>query len=385
MEAADPGGSTRRKRRAVAWGAVAGVVVFVAGFAYLYKPPPAATLTAASPTTKPGEATDDVVFYEFSSPLVAWALQYPTRSPQTTEGRFWISRTVDGGRHWQVRFKGRRSFGGYSPALLRFFDSDHGLVYLGDSQTQLLRTSDGGASWQSVSTFPSVRDPQATEVAINDAGHIWLLDRFIAGEPHLYVTADAGHIWQQLPDPPANTGSLMLRRSSEAWLSWNGPGPRVYRSTDGGLSWKARDVPYPPVELDAAGQPWRAFVRLLPDKGAIAVEYCSCGIDRTFAFMSLDGGATWRPVSNPPGVLAYADDIHWWAVKGKVLYQSSDAGQTWISAPAQLPDWQWQLNPTTVDRQHAWARIMLSGGGFGLATTSDAGLHWTRVKVPQST
>jgi hypothetical protein len=35
--------------------------------------------------------------------------------------------------------------------------------------------------------------------------------------------------------------------------------------------------------------------------------------------------------------------------------------------------------------KHAWAQIAnVSFGSFSLATTIDAGLHWTKVKVPQA-
>jgi photosystem II stability/assembly factor-like uncharacterized protein len=105
-----------------------------------------------------------------------------------------------------------------------------------------------------------------------------------------------------------------------------------------------------------------------------------------FTFTSFDGGATWRRASPPPfprGVprrVAYQDDFNWWYIDVMTLYRSSDAGQTWTRAAENLPDW--EIEPRAVDKKHAWAQLV-SFGGYGLATTVDAGAHWTRVTVPR--
>jgi photosystem II stability/assembly factor-like uncharacterized protein len=107
-------------------------------------------------------------------------------------------------------------------------------------------------------------------------------------------------------------------------------------------------------------------------------------------FTSFDGGATWRslPDSIDPRapvrrVAAYQDDFHWWYVETKTLYRTADAGQTWTKISDQLPDG--MFRPSAIDVKHAWAMILSSSlNRHGLVTTNDAGLHWTKVTVPQA-
>jgi photosystem II stability/assembly factor-like uncharacterized protein len=205
-------------------------------------------------------------------------------------------------------------------------------------------------------------------------------------QSYLYATDDAGDNWTRLPDPPAGTYHMVLRRSKEAWVSAASPGlPRVYRSDDGGLTWQRRQIPLEKVAISAS--PWNAQVTVLPGDGVIASVFCACnGAPDRYNFTSFDGGVTWRNLPPDPGrglyFTAYQDDFNWWAIDATYLYRSSDAGQTWTKAAEHLPNW--QFLPYAVDANHAWAQTgVFDGLGFGLATTADAGLHWTRVKAPQ--
>jgi photosystem II stability/assembly factor-like uncharacterized protein len=269
--------------------------------------------------------------------------------------------------------------------LIRFFSEKRGFVAAGDGL--LRRTSDGGASWTTMS-LPEARYSYA---GFRDERRGWLIAPIANVLPgtrsRLYATDDAGDSWQQLPDPPAGAYMFAFRRTSEAWLASIGA-PRVYRSIDGGLTWQPRDIPVDKVTT-AAG-PWNVQVILLPENGVIALVYCQCNAPG-FSFTSFDDGATWRMIPPDPGrgprFAAYADDVNWWSIDGTTLYRSSDAGQTWTKASESLPNWMFQ--PRALDKMHAWAQIgvveNLGSMGYGLATTADAGLHWTRVTIPQST
>jgi photosystem II stability/assembly factor-like uncharacterized protein len=79
----------------------------------------------------------------------------------------------------------------------------------------------------------------------------------------------------------------------------------------------------------------------------------------------------------------FEDATHWWRVLGANLYKSSDAGQTWKPVPVKLDTGDnGRYTIQILDPKHAWAQIGV-GQSTGLAVTSDGGLHWTRVNVPE--
>jgi photosystem II stability/assembly factor-like uncharacterized protein len=364
--------------RALAWGAAAAIVVIVAAVVYLRPASVPAFTPLAVPTVKPGEASANFVMYDFPSSTVGWALGFT----DGTSG-FSVSRTIDGGKNWQRRLSSGQVVA--APVLVRFFSDKRGFVAVG---AQLLRTSDGGASWKSL----SLPDARPSYMDFRDDQHGWLMVPVgvdASRHARVYSTGDAGDSWRTLPDVPADTNFFAFRRGSEAWIASSGPeSPHVYRSTDAGLSWQRREIPYPDgdVTVKTIGS-WSTFLTLLPGEGVVASAFCTCPANSSFQSASFDGGATWRFVPKAPflgasgrqSAVAYQDDVHWWFVDAGNLYRSSDAGQTWTKASTQLPDW--EFIPRVIDAKHAWAQVRVFGG-YGLATTTDAGLHWTRVTVP---
>src|SRR5258708_3847401 len=251
MDALEPAGLSRRRWRAVAWAAAAAIVIVVAAVVYL-RPSAPAPFPAAAPTVKPGEATTGFVLYDFPSPTVGWALGFPDQ----TSG-FEVSRTIDGGKHWQRRHTGGRSPS--APLLIRFFSDKRGLVAVGD---QLLRTSDGGANWKSL----SLPDTRPSYMNFRDDRHGWLMVIDARQHALVYSTDDSGDTWRALSDIPADANFFAFRRTSEAWIASAGPeSPHVDRSIDGGLSWQRREIPFPDgdVTMKTIGS-WSTFLRLLP-------------------------------------------------------------------------------------------------------------------------
>jgi photosystem II stability/assembly factor-like uncharacterized protein len=392
MDALEPRGLSRRKGRAVALAAGAAIVLVVVGVVYL-RPSfllPKSAPAAAVATPDPYISTD-VVNYDFPSPTVGWALGLP----RSQQGNFWVARSVDGGKHWQMRYKGLGN-AMTGPHVIRFFDEKRGFVAAGTSD-KVLRTTDGGATWKSF----SVPDSRNSNLRFHDDKHGWMIVpprpptqlgrlSYVDGRADLYATDDAGDSWRRLSDAPSGMYLIASRGSSEAWLTGETAGqPRVYRSLDGGSSWQPRDIP---IDAAALGRgSWTTWVILLPGVGVVVSAYCECESRSWYMFSSFDGGATWRSIPGPqdprvPGrrFAAYQDDVNWWYVEAKTLYRSSDAGQTWTKISDQLPDG--VLVPVAIDVKHAWARIASElSTTHSLATTSDAGLHWTRVKVPQAT
>jgi photosystem II stability/assembly factor-like uncharacterized protein len=196
----------------------------------------------------------------------------------------------------------------------------------------------------------------------------------------LYATGDAGDTWHRLPDVPVDAYILRFRSANDVWMSGYGPGnPHVYTSNDAGHTWRRHDLPAPPGAPWEIGNNFPPTVDLLPGIGAIASVPSATG-SVTFLFSTFDQGITWKYLNPPPGQVGYQDAYQWWAFRSNLLFKSSDAGQTWSQVTGKLPDW--QFVPQILDSKHAWAALSVVGG-YGLAFSDDAGLHWTRATVPQ--
>jgi photosystem II stability/assembly factor-like uncharacterized protein len=367
-----------RRRRATALIALAVIAMAVASLAYLYSnksPNP----QGAAESNDPLLVTRDYVTYSFTSPTEGWALDIlPNTAP--TAGQFVIFRTVDGGKHWQRTFTSDGEFFNYGAMPVQTVDAAHSFILVRGATDRLYRTADGGAHWDVV----AIPSPRVAAFVFSDPNYGWLLDGWIGRD--LYATRDRGATWQRLPAPPPGASRIILRGSSDAWMSDFGLGTPlvVYTSADEGQHWQRHDLPPPPGGSWGSG-PFLEL-QLLPRTGVVVANVLGGGPASFFA-TSFDGGVTWRYVQPPPGTVAYQDAYHWWAIRGKVLSKSSDAGETWTQVTDALPDWLFRPDLHVLDAKRAWVTMSVPAsssapGGNGLAFTDDGGLHWTRVRVP---
>jgi photosystem II stability/assembly factor-like uncharacterized protein len=379
----------RRWRRAVGLGALALVLVAAAGFAYLRSGPGIAIREpTATPSTNPLLVSLNPIHYDFVTPSLGWAVEN-TFTPARSAGQFRVFRTVDSAKHWQLQLTGQSSSPGLVPITVQLFDTTHGFMTLSQAFAgeQVYRTNDGGETWQAVRLPAS----QTVVTTFSDTTYGWALAQ--ANSPSgqlfkLYVTTDGGATWQRLPDPPRDAFYLAFREPNEAWMGSLGSSPpHVYTSADTGRTWHRHDLPPPPGRTWHAGG-GGASVQTLPGFGAVATTqsgglavpgFGANGADADF-FTSFDSGSTWMYVPPPPGAVGHQDALHWWAITGTTLSKSFDAGQTWTRISNALPDW--QFVPYILDANHAWAELTVADG-FGLALTSDGGLHWIQANVPQ--
>ncbi len=381
MDASQPDRVSARVARAVALIAASVIVIAVAGVAYVRATlMPGSTGPVASPAAAqvidPALVTGDLVTYTFVSPSIGWAFDFSQRPPHASSGDFWVFRTGDGGRHWQKQLAGNNGLNSIGPYSIQFFDLSNGFVFVAGIPDQLLRTTNGGATW----SFIDLPTANVGEVTFGDPTDGWLLEAILAGgpTPNIFATSDAGDTWQRLPSPPVKNLDMTLRGRTDAWLrTYETDPPRVYRSNDWGTSWQSTVIPYP-LSL---GEPWDASVTLLPGIAVEASLSCQCAPNTTFSYTSFDGGKSWNYVPPAPGsFVAHQDDVHWWVINARTLYRSSDAGQSWTRISSGLPDWQFIPHP--IDSLHAWAELIVNGG-YGLALTDDAGLHWSRAGIPR--
>jgi photosystem II stability/assembly factor-like uncharacterized protein len=173
----------------------------------------------------------------------------------------------------------------------------------------ILRTADGGQSWEDVS--PSMAVFMDTDFV--DASTGWVVGGLI------YKTTDGGQTWTEQFTPPDLLYSVSFADALHGWsVGW---GPTLLRTTDGGLTWTPQ----------AAGGPANVFFAveaLGPDVAWIAGA-------NGFVARTTDGGQTWKPES-PPG----ADGAAFEALR------FLDAARGWVGGPG---IWR-RTAPSTGDR-----------------------------------
>ena len=196
-----------------------------------------------------------------------------------------------------------------APALVNFHFINE-LDGWGATQTQIVRTNDGGIHWYNVTP------PDVTE----------------AGYGIRYFALDADHVWVQIPDFDnyPNSGSL-------------------YRTSDGGLSWTKFETPF------SAGD-----IQFLDDQNGwmLADLGVGAGSNAVAVYRTDDGGKSWTLAFNNDPNRAQADDsiplgglkagltalntqTAWvygvvYAPGTVYLYRTEDGGETW-SAVTSVP------------------------------------------------
>ncbi len=234
-----------------------------------------------------------------------------------------IYRTDDGGATWRLQWTNEEPEGFYD--CLSFFDGRRGLAY-GDAvggELRVLRTADGGATWERVPPggLPAALPGEGgfaasgTCLAVGDRDTAWI-GTGNASPARALRSTDGGVTWRAAEVPvvageAAGVTSVAFRDARHG-LAVGGdlarPAERtanVATSTDGGATWTAGG------RLRISGAAYgAAWVPGASDPLAVAVG--PGGAD-----WSTDGGATWRAL----------DDRAWWGL----AFASPDAG--WIVGP----------------------------------------------------
>lgn len=254
-----------------------------------------------------------------------------------------VLRTIDGGASWQ-----RLQIPGSDKLDFRDVDAiDDKVAYvlsIGPGEaSRIFKTADGGETW--AEQFVN-RDPKA----FFDAMSFWDAQRGIAvsdsvdGRFVIITTADGGRTWTRVPDaalPPAlaNEGCFAASGTNIATLApgriWIGTGAaaeaRVLRSSDGGRTWAVARTPL------AAGPSAGIFSIAFSDAAhgiVVGGDYKAEAAAVDNLAMTSDGGATWTAVKGLSGfrsVAAYLDGTGRTilAVGPSGADLSRDRGATW--------------------------------------------------------
>ena len=196
----------------------------------------------------------------------------------------------------------------------------------------LLGSADAGRSWSRVKVPQLDHAGFALPARLDDA-HGWILAWGIETQTGatLLRTSDGGTTWQAIPVPctPSlgTSGVVAASSPSNVWVVCGGvPGAgqqlkQLSRSDDGGAHWTTSDLSSSGYVADlavtSASRGWLAFGR-----GPLS--------------MTVDGGRTWRTSieNNESGMafVRFVDPLHGWAASAQQLYGTSDGGMHWVTA-----------------------------------------------------
>jgi len=192
-------------------------------------------------------------------------------------------------------------------------------VFVSINSATLARSTDGGASWAKLTSFPDsspsyiVSSPQEPQTV------------YVGGHDGIYRSADGGNQWvSRSAGLPVAENLVVLTPSAHAgtlyavYLKQSGNTSRIFRTTDAGVTWTQ------------VGAGWNDYIYALavhPQNEQTLYVSVGSNVQR-----STDGGATWSVVKD---VIGY--QISFDPVNPKVIYvldaytirRSADGGVNW--------------------------------------------------------
>jgi len=315
-----------------------------------------------------------------------------------TGGGVWKS--TDGALTWTSVFdqEGTSAVGSLAVA-----PSDPNIIYVGTGEACLrgnishgdgvYRTLDGGKTWKNL----GLRDSRAIgKVIVNpknpDIAFVAALGHPFGPNPErgIFRTLDGGKTWEKVLYKDENTGGIDVTfdpRNSNIlfaalwevrrtpWsLSSGGPGSGLYRSNDGGTTWKRLDEkglpkgPYGRIGVSVAANSDRVYALIQANDGGL--------------YRSDDGGDTWQLVNGSHSliqrpwyymhVIADPQDSETVYIMNVDAYRSTDGGRSFnkVKIPHGDNHGLW-IDPKDTKR-------MIATNDGGVSVTLDGGKAWTR-------
>lgn len=230
--------------------------------------------------------------------------------------------TVNGGRQWErVVVTGFDNYGRVED--VDFFDVSLGWAvgrheFFGGGVGRIVRSSDGGRSWEVQHTVPGA---YMEGIEVLDAQTVLALGQITLGPRFILRTTNGGQSWNDVSPSQAVFMDTDFVDASTGWVV----GGRIYKSTNGGQSWVEQFTPdellysvsfgdalrgwavgWGPTLLRTTdgGQSWTPQSANAPTNVLFAVE--ALGPDLAwiaggdgFVARTTDGGLSWQPESLP--------------------------------------------------------------------------------------
>lgn len=318
-------------------------------------------------------------------------------------GGLW--KTTDGGSVYKPIFdkEGIASIGAIAVA-----PSDANILYVGTGEADMrsditfgngvYKSMDAGKTWANIGLADTQEigriwiDPKNPDhVLVAALGHAYGPNE----ERGVFLTEDGGKTWQKTLYKNADTGAIDLAVVPEdsdvvyasLWqthrVPWSvyapvsGPGSGLYKSTDGGKTWK---------QLTGHGLPdgtWgRSGIAVAPGTGGKRI-YAIISAPKSGLYRSDDSGATWTLVGTDPrirqrmwyfcGIAVDPKNPDVVYLSNVSIFRTTDGGKTFISykgAPGGDDYHFLWIDPSDPDR-------MISGSDQGATISMDQGKSWS--------
>jgi photosystem II stability/assembly factor-like uncharacterized protein len=229
-----------------------------------------------------------------------------------------------------------------------------------EARTYLLKTQDGGSSWQRVFLNGADANARLVRVVFADIQRGWVF-----GESGVvFATRDGGVQWLRQAAP---TRHLLLGGTfvdyAHGWLV--GAGATILQTSDGGMSWQSG------VVRDGAGA---RFTATSFAGNSLGWTVGTAGL----IFATTDGGRTWfdqhSNVDTDLMDVKFVDASEGWAVGSQgTLLSTTDGGNHWFATPSGTSHVLERL--FFVDQNHGWAV------GFGGTVLSYGPVGAPRLKT----
>jgi len=313
-----------------------------------------------------------------------------------------VWKTTDAGATWAASFTGDEN---NSIGSIAIAPSDPNVIYAGSGEaTQrpdlstgdgLYRSGDAGKTWQRLGLRDGQQIP-AIAVDPHDANRLFVA---VLGHPYgpnaergIFRSTDGGKTFQKVlykgPDvgaaqvvlDPADPDTVYAvlwasRVSPWRWQIHQGvDGSGVFKSTDGGATWKQVGKGLPTV-AQGLGRIWLGIAPSAPSRVYASVGASSA---QRGLYLSDDAGLNFRPVNHDPrnagGWITVApnnpDEIY---VSSTAWYHSTDAGKSYTTLRGA---------PGGNDYHHTWINpanpgIMAIGVDQGATITVNGGKTWS--------
>ncbi len=258
-----------------------------------------------------------------------------------------VLRSTDGGLSWDT-FEVPAAPGDGPNDLrdIEALDDQRAWVISITEPARILRTEDGGATWTVVHTGHAASFYDS--IALFDDG-----DAVVYGDPvdgvFDVVRSEDGVAWNPVPSDAlpmpaegeagfAASGTCVVTYGDRhAWIGTGGTSARVLRSRDSGRTWSAAETPMR-QGAETTGIYSVAF-RSADDGVIVGGQYDEPELAGANAAWSDDGGASWQAARRPPS--GYRSGVVWLPACGPRALAvgragcslTQDGGRTWFDVP----------------------------------------------------